>query len=352
MTDPVLRILDANANRAREALRVLEDYARFVLDSEPLAAALKQLRHDLLEAMGGAAGGLLPAAILHRDTRNDVGITIQTPAEFHRDNLNHVVAAAGKRLGEALRTIEEYTKTLDPAAAAKVEQIRYRFYDLEQRIALTLRPAACSFANVRLYVLITQDICKVPWLEACEQAIAGGADCLQLREKNLDSGELLKRAGLFATLCKKHNVISIINDRPDIALLCNADGVHVGQTDLPAREVRKLIGPDKILGVSTHNLDHARQAVLDGADYIGVGPIFKSPTKPRDFLAGLDFARQVAQQIKIPAVAIAGITEQNLPEVIATGVKAVAVTSAVLAQRDIRAAARSLKSRLTESHAR
>jgi len=347
MTGPILRILDANANRAREALRVLEDYARFVLEDEAISAGLKNLRHDLLEAVVG----LLPMAILHRDTPNDVGITIQTPGEFHREDLNHIVTAAGKRLGEALRTIEEYQKTLDATAAAKVEQLRYRFYDLEQRIALTLRPAGCSFANVRLYVLITESCCKIPWFEACEQAIAGGADCLQLREKSLESRELLERACLFASLCKKSNVISIINDRPDIAILCDADGVHVGQSDLPPRDVRKLVGPNKIVGISTHNLHQAKQAVSDGADYIGVGPIFKSPTKPRDFLAGLDFAREVAQQIKIPAVAIAGITEQNLPEVLATGIRAVAVTNAVVASDDIRAAATSLKSRLTQPHA-
>jgi thiamine-phosphate pyrophosphorylase len=141
-------------------------------------------------------------------------------------------------------------------------------------------------------------------------------------------------------------VISIINDRPDIAILSGADGVHVGQSDLPAREVRKLIGTRKILGVSTHNLDQAKQAVRDGADYIGVGPFFRSPTKTRDFVAGPTYAKQVAEQIKIPAVAIAGITEQNVDEVLATGLKAVAVTAAVAGCDDPRSAATRLKAKL------
>ena len=342
MNGSVLRILDANANRAREALRVIEDYARFALDDDSLSSELKRLRHDLTSALAP----FLPDAILWRDTPNDVGTGIKIPSELQRDDLAHVVTAAGKRLGEALRTLEEYLKTLDPGSAAQIEQLRYRFYDLEHRIAVTLRPSACAFAGVRLYVLITESLCKIPWLDAAQQAIEGGADCLQLREKDLDGNEFLVRARLFVELCRQHKVISIINDRPDIALLSGADGVHVGQQDLPARQVRKLIGNAKILGVSTHNLDQAKQAVLDGADYIGVGPFFKSPTKLRDFLAGPDYARQVAGQIKLPAVAIAGITEQNVDQVLATGLKSIAVSSAVLCSSDVRSAAQRLKQKL------
>jgi thiamine-phosphate pyrophosphorylase len=333
----VLRLLDANANRAREALRVLEDYARFVLNSDGLSLELKRLRHDLM----AATMVILPEAILHRDTPNDIGTGNKTAAEQSREDLNHVVTAAGKRLGEALRALEEYSKTIDPSVANTLEALRYRFYTIEQTIALTLRPR--KFDHVRLYVLITQSVCKRPWLEAAEQAIAGGADCLQLREKELESGKLLSRARQFVALCRKHGVISIINDRADIAVLSDADGVHVGQGDLPAREARKMMGPGKIVGVSTHQIEQARQAAVDGADYIGVGPVFRSPTKPRDFLPGLAFATEVAKEIRIPAVAIAGITSANLPEVLETGIRAVAVTAAVVGCDDIGGAARRLK---------
>ena len=351
MNGPVLRILDANANRAREALRVIEDYARFALNDEALCGSLKGLRHDL----AAATSTFVDEAILHRDTPGDVGTATKTAAELSRNDVAHVVTAAGKRLGEALRTIEEYLKTIDPTGASMVESIRYRFYDFERQIAFTLRPAAClsraqssgGLAAVRLYVLITESACKRPWLEVAEQAILGGADCLQLREKSLDSGALLCRAKDFVALCKRHNVISIINDRPDVALISGADGVHVGQSDLPAAEVRKLIGRGKLIGVSTHNLEQARQAVRDGADYIGVGPFFRSPTKPRDFVAGPAYAKQVAEQIKIPAVAIAGITEANVDEVLATGINAVAVTAAVAGADDPRSAAMRLKKKLS-----
>ncbi|MGH7214234.1 MAG: thiamine phosphate synthase [Tepidisphaeraceae bacterium] len=339
----VLRVLDANADRAREALRVIEDYARFVLDDPELSGRLKQLRHDLTDALGA----FVQDAILCRDTPGDVGTTNKTPSELTRQNIAHVVTAAGRRLGEALRSLEEFTKVLNPAIASKVESVRYRFYDLEQAVARTLRPAN-RFADVRLYVLITESVCKRPWLEAAEQAILGGADCLQLREKSLDSGELLARARELVTLCRKHNVICVINDRPDIAILAGADGVHLGQSDLPVTEARKLLGRDKIIGVSTHNLDQAKQAVRDGADYLGVGPVFPSPTKPRDFLPGLDFARQVARaNLPVPAVAIAGITGDNVDEVIATGLRAAAVTASVIGCDNVRAASERLKTLLT-----
>src|SRR4029078_7917904 len=165
-----------------------------------------------------------------------------------REDVAHVVTAAGKRLGEALRTMEEYLKTSSPSDGSKIESLRYRFYDIEQKLAFTLRPTACGFPSIRLYVLLTESLCKKAWLEVAEQAIAGGTDCIQLREKNLDGAGLLDRARRLVKLCRGNNVLCIINHRPDIAIMSGADGVHLGQQDLPAREVRKLLGNDKILG--------------------------------------------------------------------------------------------------------
>jgi thiamine-phosphate pyrophosphorylase len=342
MEPSILRILDANANRAREGLRVIEDYARFHLNNDDVCGQLKQLRHDLATATATWVND----AILFRDTPGDVGTATKTSSEFERQDIAAVVVAAGKRLGEALRTIEEYLKTISTSGAAAIEKIRYRFYDLEMTIARTLRPVG-RFAGVGLYVLITESICNRRWLEVAQAAIAGGADCLQLREKDLEGGELLRRAKTLTALCHQHHVLSIINDRPDIAILAGADGVHVGQDDLPAAEARKILGPDKIVGVSTHNIAQAKQAVLDGADYIGVGPVFRSSTKTRDILPGLDFAKQAAEQIPLPAVAIAGITEENIDQVLATGVQAIAVTAAIAACSDPRAATERLKVKMT-----
>jgi thiamine-phosphate pyrophosphorylase len=344
MNGPLLRMLDANANRAREGLRVVEDYARFVLDDDHLSRQLKDLRHELARC----AGPYLPAAILHRDTPGDVGTDNKTASEGVRPDLAAVVTAAGKRLGEALRVIEEVLKTRTRAEGLMAETVRYRWYALEQSVARTLRPN--RFAGVALYVLVTESVCRRPWLEAAEEAILGGADCLQLREKSLESGELLRRAHALVKLCRRHRVSCVINDRPDIALLARADGVHVGQDDLPAGAARQVIGPDLVLGVSTHNLEQAKRAFLEGADYIGVGPVFRSSTKPRDFVAGLDFARQVAGSMPgRPAVAIAGINAGNVDEVLATGVRSAAVSAAVLAAEDVRAAAAELKRKLLDA---
>jgi thiamine-phosphate pyrophosphorylase len=199
---------------------------------------------------------------------------------------------------------------------------------------------------VRLYVLITESICRGPWLAAAEAAILGGADCVQLREKSLESRELLVRAKQLAEVCRKHGVLFIMNDRPDIAMLAGADGVHVGQEDLPTTEVRRAVGAGMMVGVSTHGIEQARQAVLDGADYIGVGPVFPSATKPRAILPGLSYAAEVARTILIPGVAIAGINAENVDEVKATGIAAIAVTAAVVAAGDIRAAAEKLKKKM------
>ncbi len=337
-----MRLLDANANRAREGLRVVEDYARFIRNDAILSESLKILRHDLAAALALPLAG----AIVHRDTPGDVGTHISTAAEMIRPDLASVVTASCKRVSEALRAIEEYLKTIDPAAAAKIESIRYLFYGIEQRLALGFGPAL-KMARVRLYVLITEAQCRLPWLAAAEQALIGGADCLQLREKSLESGELLRRARKLVSLCRAHHALCIINDRPDIAILADADGVHVGQGDLPAREVRKIVGTDRIVGVSTHKIEQAQIALADGADYIGVGPVFRSATKPRDFIAGLDYAAQVARSISIPAVAIAGITLENLDQVIATGMRAVAVTAAVVGCENVAQAARDFKAKLS-----
>lgn len=339
------RILDANANRAREAFRVVEDYARFAINDDALSQSIKSLRHSFTQA----TQIFVNDAILCRDTPGDVGTDNKVAAELHRQGMHDIVTAAGKRLSEALRTLEEYAKIEHPQSAERLEKIRYRWYELEQIIARTLRPAG-RLGHVKLCVLITESACRLPWQEVARAAIAGGAQCLQLREKSLEGGELLRRARMFVDLCRGANVISIINDRPDVAILSGADGVHVGQGDLPADEVRKLIGNQMILGVSTHEPAHAQQAVRDGADYIGAGPIFHSPTKPRNFVAGLEYAHQVAASIPIPALAIAGITRENVAEVVSTGIAGIAVTSAITQSEHPQAATQQLVQLLNQTH--
>lgn len=345
MNPTLLRIFDVNCNRVREALRVLEDYARFALNHGPLQQQLKQLRHDFQTATAAVQA----RAVASRDTSGDVGTGITTDTEASRQSIASVITAAGKRLSEALRSVEEYLKTTDRANAAAVEQIRYRAYDIERAILLTLSPGRKRMADVSVYVLVTESLCRRPWLEVVERAIDGGCECVQLREKQLEAGELLRRARDLVELCRARQVISIINDRPDVALAAGADGVHVGQGDLPARVVRQIVGPELIVGVSTKRLEQAQAAVLDGADYIGVGPIFPSTTKPQDQLPGVAYAQAAAQQVSVPVVAISGITAANAGELARVGVRAVAVSSAVISADDPAEAVRSIRATLRQS---
>jgi thiamine-phosphate pyrophosphorylase len=332
-----LRLLDANANRAREGLRVVEDVGRFMLDDATLAAGLKRVRHALDIALRPLAG----EALAWRDVGGDVGTTITTPTERQRASTADVARAAGKRVGEALRAIEEVLKIVDPNAAAGVERARYEFYRLEQRLLRQLDRSG-RMGGVRVYVLITESICRENWQKVAAAALSGGADCLQLREPDLPADELLSRARWLVAACREAGAVSIVNDRPDIAVLSNADGVHVGQDDLPPAEVRKIVGPDRLVGVSTHGIEQAQAAVAAGADYLGVGPMFPSATKPRDILPGPAYAKQAAA-LQCPTVAIGGITLANVAEVVATGVTAVAVTACVCGSDDPAAAVRELR---------
>ncbi|MCQ8213023.1 thiamine phosphate synthase [Cetobacterium somerae] len=166
------------------------------------------------------------------------------------------------------------------------------------------------------------------FLEYCEELLKGGAKIIQYREKSRDLKKLLKEAKSLRILTKKYNAIFIVNDHLDIALLSEADGIHIGQDDLPIKDIRNLLGDDKIIGISTHNPAEARQALLDGADYIGVGPIFYTETK-EDVCAPvtLEYLEFVNKNIDLPYVAIGGIKESNIQQVLFKGAKSICLVS-------------------------
>src|SRR5205807_346035 len=159
------------------------------------------------------------------------------------------------------------------------------------------------------------------------EAADGGTQVVQLREKRLDDRELLERARDVRRWTRKVGVLFIVNDRPDIARLAEADGVHLGQDDLRIREARRILGPDALIGVSTHNLEQVRRAVLEGASYIGVGPAFASSTKAFEELAGLEFVRAATAETSLPAFVLGGVTTTNVAEVVAAGGRRVAVSA-------------------------
>lgn len=339
-----LRILDANANRAREALRVMEEAARFLLDHAELAGAIKTLRHDLAAALAP-----LPQLVHHRDTPSDVGTHITTGDEARRDSATHVATAAGKRLTEALRAIEEYGKLhRDLPGAARlpehIEQLRYRAYEIELQLARAMGTSEAK--QWRLCLLLTEALCKpVGWRDVLDAALRGGADCIQVREKLMDAGPLRDRVAAIVQQARGRAAV-IVNDRPDVALATGADGVHLGQTDLSPQDVRKLAGRQLVIGVSTSTLDQARRARDDGADYCGVGPMFLTQTKHKPVLAGPAYLRAYLAWDKLPHLAIGGVTPENTDTLRQIGCRGVAVSSAICAAQDPFAATRAIITQL------
>lgn len=334
----VARILDAAANRAREALRVLEDHCRFALDDRLLSGECKTLRHDL--------AGILETLPLHdllesRDTRRDVGTDLSTVREHQRYSIHAIVEANCKRLQEALRSLEEYGKLRGPDLGPAFEQLRYRSYTLERALMLG-GSARERLADVALCVLLSVGSCRASLEWTIQEAAAGGAGMIQFRAKGLTDRELLEEARRIRRVTRQARVLFIVNDRPEIARLAEADGVHVGQDDLPVKEARRVVGPGALLGVSTHSLEQVGSAVLDGASYLGVGPVFPSRTKSFENLAGTDFVRAALAETSLPIFAIGGINQHTIADVAAAGAGRVAVSQAICEAEDPRRVAAEL----------
>ncbi|MBI4549544.1 MAG: thiamine phosphate synthase [Candidatus Omnitrophica bacterium] len=198
--------------------------------------------------------------------------------------------------------------------------------------------------NFRLYAVTDLREPDAGFLARAEKALRGGVDVLQLRSKSLSDAELLRVGSKLRRLTAKHRRIFIVNDRLDLAIALGADGVHLGQDDLPVAVARKILRDrSKIIGKSTHSLGQALRAAEEGADYIGVGPVFSTPTKPSYEPVGLDLVREVSRKIKVPFVAIGGIDADNLPQVLEAGARRVAVVRAVFRCDDPYASAQRLK---------
>lgn len=205
---------------------------------------------------------------------------------------------------------------------------------------------AAAFNDFRLYGVTDLKAETSGVLEKIEAAYRGGADIIQLRSKVLPDAALIRLGLKTAKIAAKHHKLYFMNDRVDLALVTGAHGVHLGQDDMPVRAARKLAqqaGRKLLIGKSTHSLKQALAAVNDGADYIGVGPVFRTPTKPHVKSVGLRLVQQVASRIRIPWVAIGGIDLRNIRAVIAAGATRIAVVRAIFAASDTESAARQLK---------
>jgi len=202
--------------------------------------------------------------------------------------------------------------------------------------------------NIRLYVLISSEIATRSVKETAKYVIDGGADTIQLREKAISDNDFLTLAREVRDLTAKRGTLFIINDRVNVARELNADGVHLGQHDMSVLEAKTIIGNEKIIGVSTHNIIQARQALKDGADYIAIGPVYPTGTKDYEPSVGLKVVQEVSREINVPIFAIGAITLENLDDVVKAGASRVAVCSAIINSKDIYSSTKRFKTKLNQ----
>ena len=338
------RIIDANFNRAREAARVVEDFCRFAVNSALLAERAKSLRHELCAAVAQLdVGGLIAS----RDTFADVGAGRTVENQLSRGDLADCFTAGCKRLTEALRALAEIVQTENRPLAETLEGLRFAAYALEKDIVVFSEPAQ-KFKRVGLYVIISSDL-PLEIISLAGKCAAGGADCVQLRAKEMAGDRLFAVAVEFVRICREAGVLSIVNDRADIAVAAGADGVHLGQNDLPVAAARKLQMTPMIIGKSTHLLRQLRAACAELPTYVSLGPVFATDTKPGAEPVGLEYVTAAAKELAgtgIASVGIGGIGVEEMEQVMRAGAGAVAVCSAATKTSDPTAACRALKERI------
>jgi len=327
---PIERLIDANLDRAREGLRVMEEWARFALERPDLVWRCKDLRQRL----GQLHGERYKFA---RDAAGDPATGLAHPAQAGRLDGPAIVAANAARVQEALRVLEEFGRPVDGDLAATAAVCRYRLYDLEVALLRACQnqdDRRARLACCRLYLVTS----PVPQLASVvEQCLQAGLRLVQYRAKpgptvdgvEFDDRQRLEQARELRRLCLQYGALFLINDRIDLALAVDADGVHLGQGDLPVPLARRLVGPERLIGCSTHAIAELRQAVADGCDYVGVGPVQATPTKPGRAPVGLAYVAAAAQESPVPFFAIGGIDATNLAAVQGAGATRVAVVRAL-----------------------
>lgn len=359
MADSALfRILDANLDRAREGMRILEEWCRFGLNNESATEQFKHLRQSVARWHSAEIR-------LARDTPGDLGTALTHPNEARRSSLAEILQVNFARTQEALRVLEEYGKLHSAEMAAECKQMRYQLYTLDSQILGPMladslgaedssRDGQTSLFQQRLQKLMAARTYLVTspvpnFLPTVEAALQGGIAIVQYREKTADDETRLDIARQMRALCHQYGALFIVNDRVDIAAAADADGVHLGQQDLPMEIARQILGPDKIVGRSTTNPAELQRALDEQADYIGVGPVHETPTKPGKAAAGNEYVRYAAQHATMPWFTIGGLNADNLGPTLAAGATRVAVVRALMAAEDPTAVGRSLVQQTQQS---
>ncbi len=344
----VLRAIDACTNRLLEALRTVEDVTRFILDDRWLTRQIKDTRHE--------ASALVRAVVPRdqlvsaRDTQNDAGKDTKALDELSRANVQALLDANFNRAQQSLRSLEEHFKLVCPGTASNLEHLRYHIYTVE-KIVSCITVGRRVLQDVTIYALIDADEYEARFTQRIETLIESGVDAIQLRDKSLDDRALLCRARRLVELSKESEVLTFVNDRPDIARLANSTGVHLGQEDLPVHEARRILHSTQLIGVSTHGWAQATEAVVAGAHYLGIGPIFPSRTKAFAEFVDESTLQKVFREISLPVFAIGGINGDNVASVADLGGSRIALSSGLNADaEDLRRTVRDLRQALSRTH--
>jgi len=323
-----LRIIDANLNRIGESLRLLEDIARLLLNDAGLSGRLKAMRHELAVRDLNTKKQLLQ----ERNSREDIGIDIEVRQQTKERDLPAAVIANARRIQEAMRVIEELAKipsiNID---SEKFKKARFEMYDIERELVSRILRKNKAAGITGLYAIIdTQYLGKRRCQDITLEVLEGGARIVQLRSKETPENKLLATAKSMKNLCSEYDALFVMNDYPDIALAADADGLHIGQEDMPVKDARRLLPIDKIIGCSVDNKEQAAAAEAEGADYIAFGALYPTGSKSDIGVVGLEALKEIKKATDLPLVAIGGINAGNAAETIAAGADAVAVISAIM----------------------
>jgi len=309
-----------NLNRLNEALKFIEDVIRFSLENKVLLIRIRKIRNEFLKIKKDIS---LADIINSRQSSHDLGRAAKFDIQTKKTSEDLIIANL-TRAKESARIIEEILKSINLKISNRMKEIRFQLYDLEKYIIGCLK----KIFNPRINAVIDEKYLLAYRIKNMMDVLENnGVTMIQLRIKTLSDRKFYNYAVRIKKFLKKKEIKFIINNRLDIARASGADGVHLGQDDMPARMARRILGENYIIGVSAHNIDEANKAEKEGADYIGVGSIFRTKTKSDAHICGLSVLKSICKKITIPVVGIGGITNRNYRDVFRAGAAGIAVSS-------------------------